>query len=205
MSGKTTEEILADPDFKKLYSQRRNLAWVLTVLELALFFGFVALVSYNKPFLAQKLSAGATTTIGIGCTIVGAIAGGVWISRRGLGRALVELGVIQLASNAAYAIAASTGAGRVAMYSASVVENLAGGLGTAAFLSFLMSSCDRDDAATEFALLTALMGLSRSVAGTASGFLAGSLGFVAFFWLTMAMGVPGLVAAIRAKARAARL
>ena len=65
MSGKTVGEILEDPDFKKLYSQRMNIAWTLTILELALFFGFVALVSYNKPFLAQKLGAGAATTVGI--------------------------------------------------------------------------------------------------------------------------------------------
>jgi PAT family beta-lactamase induction signal transducer AmpG len=89
------------------------------------------------------------------------------------------------------------------MYTASVVENLAGGMGTAAFLSFLMTSCDREDAATEFALLTALMGFSRSLAGTVSGLLAQGLGFVAFFWLTMALGVPGLVAAVRARSRAA--
>ncbi|MBI2213568.1 MAG: MFS transporter [Acidobacteria bacterium] len=141
----------------------------------------------------------ATTVIGIGCTIVGAIAGGIWVIRRGLGRALVEVGVLQLASNATYAIAAATGAERGAMYTASVVENLAGGMGTAAFLSYLMTSCDKEDAATEFALLTALMGLSRSLAGTSSGILAQSLGFVAFFWMTMALGVPGLVAAMRAK------
>ena len=65
MSRKSTQEILEDPDFKQLYSQRMTIAWVLTILELVLFFGFVALVSYNKPFLAQKLSAGAATTIGI--------------------------------------------------------------------------------------------------------------------------------------------
>ena len=65
MSGKTVGEILEDPDFKKLYSQRMNIAWTLTILELVLFFGFVALVSFNKPFLAQKLGAGSTTTIGI--------------------------------------------------------------------------------------------------------------------------------------------
>ena len=65
MSRKSTHEILDDPDFKQLYSQRMGIAWILTVLELALFFGFVALVSYNKPFLAQKLGAGATTTVGI--------------------------------------------------------------------------------------------------------------------------------------------
>jgi len=64
MNKKASLEILQDPDFKQLYGQRMNLAWTLTVLELALFFGFVALVSYNKPFLAQKFGAGATT-IGI--------------------------------------------------------------------------------------------------------------------------------------------
>ncbi len=181
-----------------------------TILGVALLYklGDYTLQQMIKPFWVDSgygiTEIGtATTVIGIGCTILGAIAGGIWVARRGLGRSLVELGVIQLASNAMYAIAASTGAGRLAMYSASIVENLAGGLGTAAFLSFLMTRCDRDDAATEFALLTALMGLSRSIAGTTSGLLAQSLGFVAFFWLTMALGVPGLVAAIRAQSRAA--
>lgn len=65
MIRKSTQEVLEDPDFKQLYSQRMTIAWVLTALELALFFGFVALVSFNKPFLAQKLGAGAATTIGI--------------------------------------------------------------------------------------------------------------------------------------------
>ncbi|MFA6956628.1 MAG: MFS transporter [Thermoanaerobaculia bacterium] len=180
-----------------------------TILAVALLYklGDSTLAHMIKPFWVDSgygvAEIGtATTVIGIGCTIVGAIAGGLWVGKRGLGRALVELGVIQLASNATYAIAAATGAGRASMYTASVVENLAGGMGTAAFLSFLMTSCDREDPATEFALLTAIMGLSRSLAGTTSGLLAQSLGFVAFFWLTMALGVPGLVAAIRAKARA---
>lgn len=65
MAKKSTEEVLADPDFKQLYSQRRNIAWTLTVLELALFYGFVWLVSYHKPFLSQKLGSGSATTIGI--------------------------------------------------------------------------------------------------------------------------------------------
>ena len=64
MAKKSVEEILADPDFKELYSKRMSIAWTLTVLELALFYGFVYLVSYNKPFLATKMS-GSVTTIGI--------------------------------------------------------------------------------------------------------------------------------------------
>jgi uncharacterized membrane protein (DUF485 family) len=65
MAKKSTQEVLSDPDFRQLYSQRRNIAWTLTVLELALFYGFVWLVSYDKPFLAQKISATSATTIGI--------------------------------------------------------------------------------------------------------------------------------------------
>jgi uncharacterized membrane protein (DUF485 family) len=64
MAKKSVHEILADPDFKELYSKRMGYAWTLTVLELLLFYGFVYLVSYNKPYLAQKMS-GSVTTIGI--------------------------------------------------------------------------------------------------------------------------------------------
>jgi uncharacterized membrane protein (DUF485 family) len=65
MSKKSAQEILQDPDFKQLYSKRLNIAWTLTVLELILFYGFVWLVSYDKPYLAQKLSEGSATTKGI--------------------------------------------------------------------------------------------------------------------------------------------
>jgi len=65
MAKKSVHEILEDPDFKELYGKRMRIAWTLTVLELILYFGFVFLVSYNKPFLAQKLSEGSVTTIGI--------------------------------------------------------------------------------------------------------------------------------------------
>jgi uncharacterized membrane protein (DUF485 family) len=65
MAKKSVKEILEDPDFKELYSKRMKIAWTLTVLELLLFYGFVWLVSYDKPFLAQRMSAGSATTIGI--------------------------------------------------------------------------------------------------------------------------------------------
>ena len=64
MAKKSVAEILADPDFKELYGKRMKIAWTLTVLELVLYFGFIWLVSYDKPFLAQKMS-GSVTTIGI--------------------------------------------------------------------------------------------------------------------------------------------
>ena len=59
------EDILNDPDFKDLSRQKFRISIILTVLELALYFGFIGLIAFNKPFLAQKLSPGGATTIGI--------------------------------------------------------------------------------------------------------------------------------------------
>jgi uncharacterized membrane protein (DUF485 family) len=59
------EDILNDPDFLQLSSQKNTISIVLTILELVLYFGFIALIAYNKPYLSQKLSEGGSATIGI--------------------------------------------------------------------------------------------------------------------------------------------
>jgi uncharacterized membrane protein (DUF485 family) len=58
-------EILNDEDFRMLSTQRNKIALILTVLELVLYFGFIALIAFDKSFLAKKLSVGVATTIGI--------------------------------------------------------------------------------------------------------------------------------------------
>ena len=73
---------------------------------------------------------------------------------------------------------------------AALFENFAAGLGTAAFLAFLMSVCERRYAATQFALLSAIYALSRWGAGLVSGLLAEQVGFAHYFLLTFALGVP---------------
>ena len=59
------EDILNDPDFLSLSQQKNTISIILTILELALYFGFIGLIAYNKPFLAQKMSEGGAATIGI--------------------------------------------------------------------------------------------------------------------------------------------
>ncbi len=65
MSKLRKEDILNDPDFKQLSSQKNTISIILTILELVLYFGFIGLIAYNKPFLAQKMSEGGAATIGI--------------------------------------------------------------------------------------------------------------------------------------------
>jgi len=74
MSKLKHEDILEDPDFKDLSRQKFIISTILTVLELALYFGFIGLIAFNKPFLGTKIFEGSAITIGIPiavATIVG--------------------------------------------------------------------------------------------------------------------------------------
>jgi PAT family beta-lactamase induction signal transducer AmpG len=156
-----------------------------------------ALTPMIRPYwVARGFSAtevgNVTTTLGMVCTILGAIAGGTFVTRFGVFRGLLVLGVVQMLSNIAYALVAMTNAGRPALYGAAVVETFCGGLGTAAFLSFLMFICDRDNAATEYAMLSALFAVARTFAFALSGYFAEDLGYANYYWLTAALALPGL-------------
>ena len=71
------EDILNDPDFLKLSSQKNTISIILTILELALYFGFIGLIAFNKPFLGLKLSDGSAITIGIPIAVATII--GSWV------------------------------------------------------------------------------------------------------------------------------
>jgi PAT family beta-lactamase induction signal transducer AmpG len=142
-----------------------------------------------------------TAVIGVIISILGAIAGGAIVARIGLYRAMLWLGAAQIASNLGYALVATTHAGRWAIYAAAIVENIGYGLGTGAFLAFLMAICDRERAATEYAMLTAAFGLTRVVIGTPSGWITQTHGYAAYFWLTVLLGIPGLLLVPFAKER----
>jgi uncharacterized membrane protein (DUF485 family) len=63
--------------------RKNTVSWILAVLELVLYFGFISLIAFNKPFLAQKMSADSATTIGIpiavGTIILSWILTGIYI------------------------------------------------------------------------------------------------------------------------------
>lgn len=77
----TTEEILEDDDFKSLSSQKNVISVILTILELVLYFGFIALIAFNKPFLASKLSGAITIgiPIAVGTIILSWVFTGIYI------------------------------------------------------------------------------------------------------------------------------
>ncbi|MFZ5907772.1 MAG: DUF485 domain-containing protein [Nitrospirota bacterium] len=77
----TTQDILRDSDFKALCSQKNTISIILTVLELVVYFGFVALIAYNREFLATKISGAITTgiPIAVGAIVISWILTGIYI------------------------------------------------------------------------------------------------------------------------------
>ena len=127
---------------------------------------------------------------GMIATIAGALLGGALTTRWGIFRALWALGLVQALSNLAYWVAAERGATLALMYGAVVVEQFTQGLGTAAFLAFLMALCDRRFAAAQYALLSALYGLGRTLVVDPAGTLTQTLGYDRYFLLTFAAALP---------------
>ena len=170
---------------------------VIAVLLFVLLFklGDMALGPMVRPFWVDRdftpLQIGIIPgTVGVVSTILGALLGGRLTKQWGLFRALWGLGVAQAGSNLFYAVTAALPRSDLLMYSASIVESFCGGLGTAPFLAFLMSICDKRQAATQYALLSALFGLGRSLSGGFSGVLTQNVGYATYFTLTFLLAWP---------------
>ncbi len=166
---------------------------------------FVVLYKYGDslvnamatPFL---LKAGFSQTdigaiqggMGLVATLVGTLFGGLILSKIGINRSLWVFGGLQALSNVAYLILANVDNSYPLMVLAINVENFCGGLGTAGFVAFLMSLCNPQFSATQYALLSSFMAVSRDLLVTPAGIWAEALGWPLFFTMTLVAAVPAL-------------
>jgi PAT family beta-lactamase induction signal transducer AmpG len=130
------------------------------------------------------------TTLGIALSIAGALAGGGFISRYGIFRGVLVLGFLQAVSNLGYAFVAWADLGRAGLYGASMFESFSGGLGTAAFLAFLMNVCDKEHATVQYAFLSSVFSLTGRLVGGISGLGAQKVGYGNYFALTFILSLP---------------
>lgn len=169
-------------------------AAALLVFVLTFKLGDISLIPMTKPFWVDRgfstEAIGAATTVGIVAAIAGAIVGGALTTRWGIFTALWSLGAVQALSNLGYWAASQMPAVPSVLYGAILLEQFTMGLGTAAFLSFLMSLCSKRYAATQYALLSALFRLGGTVAGTISGAITQHVGYSTYFFITFLLALP---------------
>lgn len=143
-------------------------------------------------FTATEVGA-VNKALGLVATIVGALAGGALLAKVRLYQALMWFGLLQALSNFGYWLLAVSPKSYSLMTVAIGVENLCGGLGTAAFVAFLMALTDRRYTAAQYALLSALAAVGRVYVGPASGVMVEAFGWPSFFVFTVVAALPGLL------------
>lgn len=177
---------------------RRGALWLLLLVVLYKFGDWFSGLLTNA-FLIEGVQFTATDVgvvnqgFGIATTIVGVFLGGALMVRLSLFKAMFYFGILQAGSILTYLALALIGHSYIGLVVAVGVENLAWGMGTAAFLAYLMALCDRRYTAFQFALLSALDSISRVFLGPPGGYVAEHWGWSMLFVVSMLLALPGLV------------
>ena len=84
MRDELGDRIRANPKYQELVSKRNSYSWMMTIIMLAVYYGYIVLIAFNKEFLAQKLGSGVTSIgipIGVGVILFTIIITGIYIRR----------------------------------------------------------------------------------------------------------------------------
>jgi MFS transporter, PAT family, beta-lactamase induction signal transducer AmpG len=160
--------------------------------------GDALMFAMNAPFLKD---AGLDTTargfysgvLGTAVSIAGSIFGGIYIARRSLDKTLKPFALIQSTAILIYVALAFLKPPFPILVAGILAEQFFAGLGTAALSAFALRFARGSFKATHFAVATALAGLSMTVVGVASGFIATRFGFGMSFFIAFLVSIPGVV------------
>lgn len=142
----------------------------------------------------SKSEIGAVVKLfGFWATVAGSVTGGVLMIRIGIHRSLWIFGFLQAVSTGCFALLARMGHSLPWLAGVVTFENLSSGMGTAAFVAFMASITNKKFTATQYALLSSLMGVPRVMAAAPTGFLAKFLGWESFFVFCTLIAVPGML------------
>ncbi len=172
---------------------------VLSLVFITLYkFGDAILNNMTTPFLLQT---GFSQTdlgvirggMGILATLVGTLVGGSVMSKLGIYKSLWIFGGLQCLSNLGYLALTLTGQNYQLLVLSINLENFCGGMGTAAYVAYLMSLCNPSFTATQYALLSSLMAVSRDVLIAPAGKIAELTGWTNFMLISIVAAIPGLL------------
>jgi PAT family beta-lactamase induction signal transducer AmpG len=157
-------------------------------------------VMANPLYVSLGFKAGEVAAIskvfGVFATLVGLALGGAAVARWGLFPSLLICGVLQTLSNLMYIPLTLAGHDNLMLAVSIAVENVTGGLGSAAFVAYMSRLCNINFTATQYALLSSLSAVGRTTLAASGGWLADRFGWIEFFVITVFAGVPGMLVLI---------
>ena len=197
LAPRSLSQAVLEP-FKEFFSRPEAITVLILIVLYKLGDAFAGALSTTFLIRAAGFSATEVGTVnkllGLVATIVGALAGGALMAKLGLYRSLLLFGVLQGVSNLGFWVISVAPHNLPLMAAAVGLENLCGGMGTAAFVALLMGLCNQQFSATQFALLSALSAVGRTyLAGPLTPPLVEYAGWPTFFILTVLISIPGLI------------
>jgi PAT family beta-lactamase induction signal transducer AmpG len=192
---KTLREAVIDP-LKEYFS--RNGALLILAFILLYKMGDTMASAITMPFYMEtgftlKEIGTVVKLFGFWATIGGTFLGGLAMFQLGINRALWVFGFLQAVSTAGFAVLAHIGYSIPALSAVIAFENLSSGMGTAAYMAFMASITNKKFTATQYALLTSLMAVPRTLLSAPTGFLAKHMGWQGFFIACSLIAIPGLL------------
>lgn len=142
----------------------------------------------------SKTEVGAVVKLfGAWAVILGGVIGAALMLRIGIVGGLWCFGILQALSTAGFAVLALVGHSLPWLAGVIAFENLSGGMGTAAYSAYMASLTNRRFTATQYALLTSIMGIPRVIIAAPTGWMAAHMGWPLFFLVCTVLALPGLM------------
>jgi MFS transporter, PAT family, beta-lactamase induction signal transducer AmpG len=184
------------------FFQQEKIGWiVLYILTFRLGDAFV--LKMANPFLLDDVAKGGMGFkdeqlaliggAGIVLLLLGGIIGGIVVSKYGLKRSLMPTAIFQNATILLYYLLAQFRPGLPIVAVFNAIEQFAYGLGTAAYMVFLLSTVKTQYKAGHYAVATAMMALGIMLPGYFSGNMAQALGYKTFFLVSFFAAIPGMI------------
>jgi PAT family beta-lactamase induction signal transducer AmpG len=182
------------------FFQRNNPGVALLILTFILlykfgdaFAGVMANPFYIKVGFSKMEIANVSKIFGVIATLTGVFTGGLIVKRYGILRSLLYCGLLQMLSNLMFAAQAAIGADVRFLFLTIGIENLSGGMGSAAFVAYLSVLCNTAYTGTQYALFTSFMAFGRTWLSASSGWIAEQTDWVTFFVISTFVAIPGLL------------
>lgn len=179
------------------YFNRKEAVWIL-IFILLYKIGDTMATAMTIPFYLDigfsKTEIGTVVKLyGFWATVCGTIIGGLIMLRLGINRSLWVFGFLQALSTACFALLARIGYNIFGLSAVISFENLSSGMGTAAYAAFMASITNKKFTATQYALLSSLMGVPRVLASAPTGLIAKNVGWESFFITCTIVAIPGML------------
>ena len=155
--------------------------------------GVIANVFYVDMGFSKTQIADVTKVFGITMTLLGALLGGVMVTRFGVMKILFIGAVLAASTNLLFSLLAVSGPDIRMLIMVIAMDNLSGGLASAAFVAYLSGLTNVSYSATQYALFSSVMLLLPKFIGGFSGVMVDHIGYPEFFILTATMGIPVLI------------